>query len=101
MVNCRKGDGTCLYEMKPSNETMNCKYSNQFALTFDDGPYLNTTPKLLPILKDNGVKATFFVTGKQFTMTPDFGAFLRQIDKEGHEIYGHSWNHEHLQEKTE
>ena len=39
-------------------------------LTFDDGPYPQTTPRILKILQDEGVKATFFVLGKQVERYP-------------------------------
>lgn len=39
-------------------------------LTFDDGPNASVTPKVLDILKDEDVKATFFVIGKMLTATP-------------------------------
>lgn len=60
------------------------------ALTFDDGPSPETTPKLLKILSDRGVKATFFVVGKMAAAYPDV---LKQIAAQGHEIGNHSWSH--------
>lgn len=58
-------------------------------LTFDDGPGPNTK-KLLDILKKNGVKATFFVTGK----TDDFSKEIyKRIVNEGHTLGMHSYSH--------
>ena len=58
-------------------------------LTFDDGPGPNTK-KLLDILKKNGVKATFFVTGK----TDDFSKEIyKRIVDEGHTLGMHSYSH--------
>ena len=60
------------------------------ALTFDDGPHPELTPKLLDILRDNGVRATFYVIGRNVTAYPDIA---RRIVSEGHEIANHSYNH--------
>ncbi|OGF45418.1 MAG: hypothetical protein A2452_02295 [Candidatus Firestonebacteria bacterium RIFOXYC2_FULL_39_67] len=60
------------------------------ALTFDDGPHPEFTLKLLEILDKNDVKATFFVVGKQIKKYPEF---LREIQKRGHEIGNHTFNH--------
>lgn len=58
-------------------------------LTFDDGPGKQTT-KILDILKENGVKATFFVTGKE---DPEVQKVYKKIVKEGHTIGLHSFSH--------
>jgi peptidoglycan/xylan/chitin deacetylase (PgdA/CDA1 family) len=58
-------------------------------LTFDDGPS-NATPKVLDILKDNGIQATFFVLGKQAEEHPDL---IKRILNEGHRIGNHSYDH--------
>lgn len=62
------------------------------ALTFDDGPSSNTR-RLLEILKQNHVKATFFVTGEHAIQYPDD---LKMIYAGGHEIENHSYSHSHL-----
>ncbi|WP_371370951.1 polysaccharide deacetylase family protein [Sporomusa aerivorans] len=59
-------------------------------LTFDDGPDPDNTPVVLNILKDSGIKATFFVVGNQVEKYPDI---LRRIYQEGHAIGNHSYNH--------
>jgi len=61
------------------------------ALTFDDGPHATLTPKLLDILKERGIKATFFVIGQNVVANP---AILQRAVAEGHEIGNHSWNHQ-------
>ncbi len=60
------------------------------ALTFDDGPHPELTPKLLDILRQKGVRATFFVLGSNVAKYPDIA---RRIVAEGHEIANHSYNH--------
>ena len=60
------------------------------ALTFDDGPHPELTPKLLDILRQKGVRATFFVLGSNVAKYPDIA---RRIVAEGHEIANHSYSH--------
>ena len=59
-------------------------------LTFDDGPHPEHTLAILDILKQNEIKATFFVVGIQAEKHPDV---LRRIFNEGHAIGNHSYNH--------
>ena len=60
------------------------------ALTFDDGPDPRFTGKILDILKDKGVRATFYVIGRQALGSPDL---IRRIYAEGHDIGSHSFSH--------
>jgi peptidoglycan/xylan/chitin deacetylase (PgdA/CDA1 family) len=63
---------------------------NGVALTFDDGPDPRTTPLILDTLRDRGVRATFFVVGRQVAENP---ALLRRIVAEGHTIGNHTYDH--------
>ncbi len=58
-------------------------------LTFDDGPSENTA-KILDILKQYQVKATFFVMGKNAECHPDL---VKRIVEEGHALANHSYHH--------
>jgi peptidoglycan/xylan/chitin deacetylase (PgdA/CDA1 family) len=60
------------------------------ALSFDDGPNPETTPRLLDLLARHGVKAAFFVVGNSVKAHPQL---LRRIKDEGHEIGNHSMSH--------
>lgn len=60
------------------------------ALTFDDGPDGQITPKILDILKENKVKAAFFVVGSKAEHHPEI---IKRIDSEGHLLGGHSYSH--------
>lgn len=60
------------------------------ALTFDDGPSAKTTPRLLDILKDNGVNATFFVLGGPAKNNPEI---IKREEAEGHEVATHTISH--------
>ncbi|MGI4792236.1 MAG: polysaccharide deacetylase family protein [Janthinobacterium lividum] len=61
------------------------------ALTFDDGPSLETTPQILDILHSEGVSATFFVLGEAVARCPEL---LRRIAAEGHAVGIHAYRHE-------
>ena len=60
-------------------------------LTFDDGPSPNVTPKVLDILKEENVKASFFVIGKYVDSYPEI---TRRAYEEGHFIANHSYDHD-------
>jgi peptidoglycan-N-acetylglucosamine deacetylase len=63
------------------------------AMTFDDGPSPETTPRLLDILKQRNIKATFFMIGQNAERNPEI---VKRILAEGHEIGNHSWTHPQL-----
>jgi peptidoglycan/xylan/chitin deacetylase (PgdA/CDA1 family) len=63
---------------------------NGVALTFDDGPDPVDTPKLLDLLREKGVKATFFVVGKRADQYPEI---VHRAWDEGHLIANHTWSH--------
>lgn len=67
------------------------------AFTFDDGPHPKYTERLLKILGDYHVPATFFVVGKQVERYPEL---LQKIFQEGHEIGNHSYSHRNLKTLT-
>jgi peptidoglycan/xylan/chitin deacetylase (PgdA/CDA1 family)/GT2 family glycosyltransferase len=60
------------------------------ALTFDDGPDPEWTPRILSILREYHVHATFFVVGAHAAQYP---GLVRQIAAEGHEIGIHTFTH--------
>lgn len=59
-------------------------------LTFDDGPSSESTGKVLDILKENDIKATFFVVGANAEYYPEV---LKRIYNEGHSIGIHTYDH--------
>ncbi|HEX8839483.1 MAG TPA: glycosyltransferase [Sphingomicrobium sp.] len=63
------------------------------ALTFDDGPDPRSTPKILDILKEKRVPATFFVVGEN--ALTERGLLQRMI-REGHEVGSHTYTHPNL-----
>lgn len=62
-------------------------------LTFDDGPSTTVTPKILKILKDNNIKATFFIVGDKLEENPETKNILLDIYKQGHAIANHTYTH--------
>ncbi len=60
------------------------------ALTFDDGPWPQSTPAILDILKKNNIKGTFFIVGQMLKEHPDMG---KRVVAEGHVIANHTWHH--------
>nr|WP_201280532.1 polysaccharide deacetylase family protein [Hassalia byssoidea] len=60
------------------------------ALTFDDGPWIGSTAKVLDILKKNNIKGTFFIVGQMLKQHPELGV---RIVTEGHVIANHTWTH--------
>ncbi|MCP1311263.1 polysaccharide deacetylase family protein [Paenibacillus tyrfis] len=60
-------------------------------LTFDDGPS-RQTKHILCILREKGVKATFFVTGKS---SPELQSYYKLIVNEGHNLGNHTYSHKY------
>ncbi|WP_160679632.1 polysaccharide deacetylase family protein [Clostridium sp. C8-1-8] len=63
-------------------------------LTFDDGPSTTVTPRILKILNDNGIKATFFIVGKQLDLYPDSKKILMDTYAQGNSIGNHTYDHD-------
>lgn len=78
---------------KINNITRN-KEQKVVYLTFDDGPSKTVTPQILDILKQNDVKATFFVLGQMVTYYPDV---VKRTYDEGHYIANHGYSHVYSQ----
>lgn len=66
------------------------KEKPRIAITFDDGPSCRYTGKLLDGLKARGVKASFFLIGKNVKENPKL---VKRIYEEGHLIGNHTYNH--------
>ncbi|CDH53606.1 chitin deacetylase [Lichtheimia corymbifera JMRC:FSU:9682] len=92
-----------LAKRAPATVYSKCKESGTFALTFDDGPY-EFTPKLLKLLNDNDVKATFFINGKNYANVEtdevngqSYKDILKQASDAGHQIGSHTYQHKSLE----
>ena len=64
--------------------------ANRVALTFDDGPDPLNTPRILDVLAEKNVRATFFLLGENVERFPEIA---QRILNEGHQIGNHSWSH--------
>ncbi|MGD9648884.1 MAG: polysaccharide deacetylase family protein [Pirellulales bacterium] len=65
--------------------------ADTIALTFDDGPHAEVTPRVLERLDAHGARAVFFVVGRMFADAP---GVLEQIAAAGHVLGNHSWQHD-------
>ncbi|KAK0668174.1 carbohydrate esterase [Cercophora samala] len=107
---CQVGRGFCDIDhvrrlrrdhFRPQNRgkrVHDCTQPDSIALTFDDGPSAQTGP-LLDLLRDEGVKATFFVNGEHRepkaydARTGAWPGILRRVIAEGHQLASHTWGH--------
>ncbi len=64
---------------------------SRITLTIDNGPHPKVTPQVLQVLADKGVKAYFFVVGRQAERFP---ALLDDTVAAGHVIGNHTWSHQ-------
>ncbi|MDF0375755.1 MULTISPECIES: polysaccharide deacetylase family protein [Streptomyces] len=83
-------------DAKGSFGSVDCRKAKCIALTFDAGPGKDT-PRLLDILEEKKVPATFFLLGRDHVLKhPDT---VRRIAAEGHEVANHTWSHEILTDR--
>jgi len=68
---------------------------NKIALTFDDGPSPENTPRLLDLLNEKNIKVTFFLLGTQVEKYPELA---KAILRNGHAIGNHSYSHREFDE---
>lgn len=65
-------------------------YPKKMYLTFDDGPSRENTERILDVLKERNIKATFFVVGENAKKYPEL---IKRISEEGHVIGIHCYSH--------
>lgn len=75
------------------------KFLGRVALTFDDGPNPATTPRVLDILAERGIRATFFINGRRVSSAVEW-AILERMLAEGHMLANHSHQHKDLKGVT-
>ena len=63
---------------------------SDFAITFDDGPHLEFTPKILEVLESHQVKATFFMSGRNIESNR---SIAEDLASQGHLIGNHTYSH--------
>lgn len=69
----------------------------EVSFTFDDGPHLEVTPKVLDVLREANVKAAFFVIGRNAEKYPQL---VQKILDEGHTVGNHTYNHAYVFSKA-
>ncbi|KAK9464044.1 uncharacterized protein V1516DRAFT_95950 [Lipomyces oligophaga] len=117
---CLVGYGRCDADMTPSGLNtstiartllgdlpygefiIDCNDPGHVAITYDDGPY-EYTEDLLTILRENHVKATFFIVGNNLGKGPideDWRDVIEKMSEDGHQIASHSWSHANFSSLT-
>ena len=71
--------------------------SNAVSITFDDGPNPVATPRILDVLRDKGVSASFFVLGRHAERWPEL---VRRMAAEGHQLGNHGYWHRKLHRRS-
>ena len=66
------------------------KKEKRLVLTFDDGPDETMTPRVLDVLKQHNIKATFFLIGEKVDRSP---SIVKRIVDEGHIVANHTYSH--------
>ncbi|MET8243925.1 polysaccharide deacetylase family protein [Streptomyces sp. NPDC005202] len=77
--------------------TVDCRETKCIALTFDAGPSENSA-RLLDILKEKKVPATFFLLGARHI--EKYPELVKRMAAEGHEVASHTWDHKILTRTT-
>lgn len=67
--------------------------TRRVALTFDDGPDRDWTPRVLDLLAERRARGSFFLVGRRAAQVPDA---VRRMVGEGHEVGSHGWSHRSL-----
>jgi len=86
-----------IYDAAKVSSILNYKEKNDDQkiafLTFDDGPSTTVTPKILDILRENNVKATFFLLGENIEANERSKELVKREFNEGHAIGNHTYSH--------
>jgi len=67
------------------------------SITFDDGPNPRATPRILDVLRREGVRATFFVLGRHAERWPEL---VRRAALDGHQLGNHGYFHRKLHRRS-
>lgn len=86
--------------VKPQKISYNSITTNQpvVAMTFDDGPHPELTPRLLDLLKSKNIHATFYLIGQNAAAYPEI---VKRIVAEGHEVGNHTYTHPALSKSSQ
>ncbi len=81
-----------VFSYTPVDSNVKTTYPKEVFLTFDDGPCVNNTKKILKILKDNNVKASFFIVGMKGEENPQI---LKEISDSDMSLCIHTYCHDY------
>ncbi len=87
-----KNANTLTEEQMTAIENIYSSEEKRVFLTFDDGPTASVTPFILDLLKQENIKATFFVLGNRAKSNPDL---IKREFEEGHYIANHGYTHKY------
>ena len=96
-LNCINVDNIDIKDIKDIKENTKTDEKKYIALTFDDGPHPVYTPKVLDILADKNIAATFFVLGYRARLSPEL---LQRMKELKCEIGNHTYDHVNLARTT-
>lgn len=85
--------GANLLRLPPADGTATAGPRPEIALTFDDGPDPDVTPRVLDLLDGAGMRASFFVIGRRARAHADL---IAEIARRGHRVENHTDSHPHL-----
>lgn len=88
----KKYENLTSYEIERMKNVYKHSDTKRVFLTFDDGPSSSVTPFILDLLKNENIKANFFVVGNRANKNQDL---IRREYNEGHFIGNHSYSHEY------
>jgi peptidoglycan/xylan/chitin deacetylase (PgdA/CDA1 family) len=100
---CYWPQGQCLRRTDSEGikaDISSCPNSNDWGLTYDDGPTVNAqfgTSQLITALGTSSIKVTFFVVGSNGIQQP---SILKDLDDSDHELASHTWTHHPLTSLT-
>ncbi|ORX78780.1 glycoside hydrolase/deacetylase, partial [Anaeromyces robustus] len=74
-----------------------CNNPKHWAMTYDDGP-TEFADAILDLLKEKGIKATFFIVGHMYmdNNSSDWSRIIKRMDSEGHIVGNHTYDHQDL-----
>ncbi|MBD2481305.1 polysaccharide deacetylase family protein [Planktothrix sp. FACHB-1365] len=85
------------YKGKTVNHVSPRNQEKVIALTFDDGPWLDTL-KVLVVLQQFDIKATFFILGRNLVLYPEI---IQQVVQGGHAVGNHTWTHPYVKMESQ
>jgi peptidoglycan-N-acetylmuramic acid deacetylase len=83
---------------KPSHKAFWVGSGKKIYLTFDNGGPMGDMDKMLKVLKENDVKASYFIAGYNMKKHPDY---IRQLVEDGHFVANHSMSHKDFTTMTD